>query len=84
MQTDSDELIHIKLEGELVDGLLMVDTGYGEFVTYENGRSFILNCKRRCMELYRRLCCIVRSCLLFWSARLGLSSTIMIFVSYIS
>jgi hypothetical protein len=38
MQTDVDELIHVKLEDELVDVPLIVDSGYGEFVTYENGR----------------------------------------------
>jgi hypothetical protein len=36
MQIDIDELIHVKLEDALVDVLLVVDSGYSEFVTYEN------------------------------------------------
>jgi hypothetical protein len=31
----------VKLEDERVDVLLMVDSEYGEFVTYENGRKFL-------------------------------------------
>jgi hypothetical protein len=41
MQTDIDELIHVNLEDELVDVLLLVDNKYAEFVTHENGRRVI-------------------------------------------
>ena len=34
MQTDMDELIHLKLEGELADLLIRVDPTYSQYVTY--------------------------------------------------
>jgi hypothetical protein len=41
MQTDIDEVIHVKLEDELVDVLLMVDDKYAQIVTYENGKKVL-------------------------------------------
>jgi DNA polymerase II large subunit len=60
MQTDIDELIHVKLEDELVGVLLMVDSGYSEFVTYENGRKVLY------VELQKALYGTLQASLLFW------------------
>ena len=60
MQTDIDELIHVKLEDELVDVLLMVDNKYAEFVTHENGRKILY------VELQKALYGTLQASLLFW------------------
>jgi hypothetical protein len=60
MQTDVDELIHVKLEDELVDVPLIVDSGYGEFVTYEIGRKVLYD------ELQKALYGTLQASLLFW------------------
>jgi hypothetical protein len=60
MQTDIDELIHVKLEDELVEVLLMVDSGYSKFVTYENGRKVLY------VELQKALYGTLQASLLFW------------------
>mmetsp|Transcript_13155 Transcript_13155/g.17318 ORF Transcript_13155/g.17318 Transcript_13155/m.17318 type:complete len:119 (-) Transcript_13155:166-522(-) len=41
MQADIDELIHVKLEGELADLLVQADPSYAKFVTYENNKKAI-------------------------------------------
>ena len=41
MHADIDELIHIKLDGELVDLLIKLDPTYKEFVTIEFGKHVI-------------------------------------------
>jgi hypothetical protein len=60
MQTDIDELIHVNLEDEIVDVLLMVDSGYAEFVTYENGKKVLY------VELQKALYGTLQASLLFW------------------
>jgi Reverse transcriptase (RNA-dependent DNA polymerase) len=60
MQTDIDELIHVKLEDELVDVLLLVDNKYAEFVTHENGRRVLY------VELQKALYGTLQASLLFW------------------
>jgi Reverse transcriptase (RNA-dependent DNA polymerase) len=60
MQTDIDELIHVKLEDEIVDVLLMVDSEYAEFVTYENGKKVLY------VELQKALYGTLQASLLFW------------------
>jgi DNA polymerase II large subunit len=58
MQTDIDELIHVKLEDELVDVLLMVDNKYAEFVTHENGRKALyVELQKHCMGHYTQVYC---------------------------
>ena len=41
MQADIDEIVHVKLVGELADLLIKVDPSYSKFVTYENGQRVI-------------------------------------------
>jgi hypothetical protein len=66
MQTDIDELIHVKLKDELVDVLLMVDSGYSEILTYENGRKVLY------VELQKALYGTLQASLLFFLVnRLG-------------
>jgi hypothetical protein len=60
MQTDIDELVHVKLEDEIVDVLLMVVSGYAEFVTYENGKKVLY------VELQKALYGTLQASLLFW------------------
>jgi Reverse transcriptase (RNA-dependent DNA polymerase) len=60
MQTDIDELIHVKLEDELVDVLLMVEPKYAEFVTNENGKKVLY------VELQKALYGTLQASLLFW------------------
>jgi hypothetical protein len=60
MQTDIDELIHVKLEDEIIDVLLMVDSGYAEFVTYENGKTALY------VVLQKALYGTLQASLLFW------------------
>jgi hypothetical protein len=60
MQTEIDELIHVKLEDEIVDVLLMVDSGYAKFVTYENGKKVLY------VELQKALYGTLQASLLFW------------------
>jgi Reverse transcriptase (RNA-dependent DNA polymerase) len=60
MQTDIDELIHVKLEDVLVDVLLMLDNKYSEFVTHENGRKVLY------VELQKALYGTLQANLLLW------------------
>ena len=60
MQTDMDELIHIKLEGEIADLLLRVDPSYTQFVTYEGNKKVVY------AELSKALYGTVQASYLFW------------------
>ena len=37
MQADMDELVHVKLEGEIAELLIKVDVTYEKFLAYEHG-----------------------------------------------
>ena len=37
MQANMDELVHMKLEGEIAELLIKVDATYEQFLTYEHG-----------------------------------------------
>ena len=60
MQTDIDELVHLKLEGEITELLVKVDPSYGEFMTKERGKSVIYT------ELSKALYGTLQAALLFW------------------
>jgi Reverse transcriptase (RNA-dependent DNA polymerase) len=60
MHADIDELIHIKLEGELVDLLIRLDATYKEFVSVENGKHVIYT------KLNKALYGTMQASLLFW------------------
>jgi Reverse transcriptase (RNA-dependent DNA polymerase) len=60
MHADIDELIHIKLEGELVDRLIRLDATYKEFVTIEYGKRVIYT------KLNKALYGTMQAFLLFW------------------
>ena len=60
MQTDIDELIHVKLEGELAELLVCLDPTYQKFVTYENKKLVIYT------ELSKALYGTLQAALLFW------------------
>ena len=65
MQADIDELIHVKLVGELADLLIKVDPSYSKFVTYENGKKVIYT------ELDKALYGTMQAALLFWKKLSG-------------
>ena len=65
MQTDMDELIHIKLVGELADLLICVDPSYKQFVTYKNNTKIIHT------ELNKALYGTLQGALLFWKKLSG-------------
>ena len=46
MQADIDEVIHVKLVGELSDLLIKVDPSYYQFITYENGKRVICSIRQ--------------------------------------
>jgi Reverse transcriptase (RNA-dependent DNA polymerase) len=60
MHADIDELIHIKLEGELVDLLIRLDATYKEFVSVEYGKRVIYT------KLNKALYGTMQASLLFW------------------
>ena len=60
MQTDIDELVHLKLEGEIAELLVKVDPSYGKFMTKEQGKSVIYT------ELSKALYRTLQAALLFW------------------
>jgi Reverse transcriptase (RNA-dependent DNA polymerase) len=60
MHADIDELIHIKLEGELVDLLIQLDATYKEFISVENGKRVIYT------KLNKALYSTMQASLLFW------------------
>ena len=60
MQADMDELVHLKIEGELAELLVRVDPKYREMITYENGKAVIY------AELKKALYGTLQAALLFW------------------
>jgi Reverse transcriptase (RNA-dependent DNA polymerase) len=60
MHANIDELIHIKLEGELVDLLIRLDATYNEFVSVENSKRVIYT------KLNKALYGTMQASLLFW------------------
>ena len=60
MQADIDELVHVKLEDELVDILIKIDPKYAEHVTVENGKKVLY------VELQKALYGTLQAALLFW------------------
>ena len=60
MQTDIDELVHLKLEGKIAELLVKVDPSYSEFMTKERGKSVIYT------ELSKALYGTLQAALLFW------------------
>ena len=75
MQADIDELIHVKLVGELADLLIKVDPSYSQFVTYENGKRVIYT------ELDKALYGTIQAALLFWKKLSGFLSKELGFVA---
>ena len=60
MQADMDELVHLKIEGELAELLVRVDAKYRDMITYENGKAVIY------AELKKALYGTLQAALLFW------------------
>jgi len=60
MQTDIDELIHIKLEGPIADLLIRVDPSYAKLASYERGQKVIY------AKLSKALYGTLQASLLFW------------------
>ena len=60
MQADIDELINVKLEGELVDLIIRLDPTYADFVCHEKGKRVIYT------ELEKALYGTLQAALLFW------------------
>ena len=65
MQADIDELIHMKLVGELVDLIVKVDLSYQQFITYERNEKVIYT------ELDKALYGTIQAALLFWKKLSG-------------
>jgi Reverse transcriptase (RNA-dependent DNA polymerase) len=61
MHADINELIHIKLEGELVDLLIRLDATYKEVISVENGKHVIYT------KLNKALYGTMQASLLFWN-----------------
>ena len=60
MHSDIDELVHLKLEGEIAELLVKVDPTYAEFVSKEKGKTVIHT------ELSKALYGTLQAALLFW------------------
>ena len=60
MQADMDELLHVKMEGELAELLIKVDSSYAKAVTYEWGKPVLYT------ELDKALYGSLQAALLFW------------------
>ena len=60
MQAEIDELINIKLEGELVDLIVRIDPTYSKFIQMEKGKKVIYT------ELDKALYGTMQAALLFW------------------
>ena len=60
MQADMDELVHMKLEGELVELLIKVDLTHEAILTYEGNKPVIY------AELDKALYGTLQAALLFW------------------
>ena len=65
MQADIEEVVHVKLVGELADLLIKVDPSYSKFVTYKNGQRVIY------IELDKAPYGTVQAALLFWKKLSG-------------
>jgi len=60
MQVEIDELIHVKLDGELVDLLVRLDPTYAAFIVHERGKRVIYT------ELDKALYGTLQAAVLFW------------------
>ncbi|KAG7345606.1 reverse transcriptase RNA-dependent DNA polymerase [Nitzschia inconspicua] len=60
MQADMDELLHLKLDGTILEILLCMEPFYRQFVTYENGKKVLY------AQLDKALYGAMQSALLFW------------------
>ncbi|KAG7366075.1 reverse transcriptase RNA-dependent DNA polymerase [Nitzschia inconspicua] len=60
MQAEMDELLHLKLDGTILEILLRMEPTYDQFVTYENGKKVLY------AQLDKALYGAVQSALLFW------------------
>ena len=60
MQVDMDELVHVKLEGELAELLIKVDSTYKAVLTHESNKPIIY------AELDKALYGTLQAVLLFW------------------
>ena len=60
MQADIDELIHLRLDGELAELLIKVDASYHKFLTYKGKTPIIY------MQLSKALYGTLQAALLFW------------------
>ena len=60
MQADIDEIIHIRLDGPILNALLRIEPSYKEFVTLENGKQVLYT------ELDKALYGTLQAALLFW------------------
>ena len=60
MQADMDELVHLRIEGEIARLLIRVDEKYKDMVTYENRKPVIY------AELKKALYGTLQAALLFW------------------
>jgi len=60
MQAEMDEILHIKLDGAILEVLLRMDPSYQQFVTYENNK------KVAYAQLDKALYGALQSALLFW------------------
>ena len=60
MHADIDEVIHLRLDGEIAELLLMVDPSYSKYATKEKGKTVIFT------ELSKALDGTLQAALLFW------------------
>jgi len=60
MQAHIDELLHVKIDGAILEVLLRIEPSYHEYVTYENGKKVVY------AELDKALYGALQSALLFW------------------
>ena len=60
MQADIDELVHVRLDGDLARLLIQVDPSYEQFVVEEKGKPVIYT------ELDKALYGTLQAALLFW------------------
>ncbi|KAG7373061.1 reverse transcriptase RNA-dependent DNA polymerase [Nitzschia inconspicua] len=60
MQADMDELLHLKLDGTILEILLRMEPSYCQFVTYERGKKVLYT------QLDKVLYGALQSALLFW------------------
>ena len=60
MQSDMDELVHMKLEGEIALLLIRLNPSYKRFLAYQHGKPVIYT------ELNKALYGTLQAALLFW------------------